>query len=104
MTNDEINIAIAEYCGWQILEPEVHPCIIYHWAIKPDGSKRISPDYCNDLNEMHEAEKTLSDKIYDEYWSELVYICVRLKEERINSTSAKVRAEAFLRAIGKWKE
>lgn len=109
MTNAEINIAIAEYCGWQILEPEVHPCIIYHWAIKPDGSKRISPDYCNDLNEMHEVEKTLNDPIQQSFYAEYLGDCNSFEKGEyptfrfVNST-AKERAIAFLKTIGKWKK
>ena len=103
MTDLQINQLIAEYCGWQILEPEVHPTITYHWAIEPDGSKSILPDYCKNLNEMHEAEITLSNEIYDEYWNQLVFICTNEGEERMNSASAKLRAKAFVKTIGKWK-
>ena len=104
MTDLQINQLIAEYCGWQILEPEVHPTITYHWAIEPDGSKSILPDYCNDLNAMHEAEMTLPNEIYDEYWNQLVFVCMNEGEERMNSASAKLRAKAFAITIGKWKE
>ena len=104
MSEEEINIAIAEYRGWQILEPEVHKAITYHWVIEPDSSKSILPDYCNDLNAMRGAEMTLSNEIYDEYWNQLVFVCVNEGEERMNSASAKLRAKAFVITIGKWKE
>ena len=104
MSEEEINIAIAEYRGWQILEPEVHRAFTYHWAIEPDGSKSILPDYCNDLNAMREVEMTLSNEIYEEYWNQLIFVCMNEGEERMNSASAKLRAKAFVKTIGKWEE
>ena len=104
MSEEEINIAIAEYRGWQILEPVVHSAITYQWAIEPDSSKSILPDCCNDLNAMREAEMTLPNEIYDEYWTQLVFVCMSEGEERMNSASAKLRAKAFAITIGKWKE
>ena len=104
MSEEEINIAIAEYRGWQILEPEVHRAFTYHWAIEPNGSKSILPDCCNDLNAMREVEMTLSNEIYEEYWNQLIFVCINEGEERMNSASAKLRAKAFVITIGKWKE
>ena len=108
MTDLQINQLIAEYCGWQILEPEVHPTITYHWAIEPDGSKSILPDYCNDLNAMHEAMKTLSEEQVEKVWETLCdMIPINPRHFRnglVFDAPARVRAEAFLRVIGKWKE
>ena len=108
MTDLRINQLIAEYCGWQILEPEVHPTITYHWAIEPDGSKSILPDYCNDLNAMHEAMKTLSEEQVEKVWETLCdMIPINPRHFRnglVFDAPARVRAEAFLRVIGKWKE
>ena len=108
MTDLQINQLIAEYCGWQILEPEVHPTITYHWAIEPDGSKSILPDYCNDLNAMHEAMKTLSEEQVEKVWETLCdMIPIDPRHYRnglVFDAPARVRAEAFLRVIGKWKE
>jgi hypothetical protein len=108
MSEEEINIAIAEYRGWQILEPEVHKAITYHWAIEPDSSKSILPDYCNDLNAMHDAEKTLSrgqnyHQLYGFgfYVNTLTQICY---QQHILTATASQRAEAFVRTIDKWKE
>ena len=102
MSEEEINIAIAEYRGWQILEPEVHRAITYHWAIEPDGSKSILPDYCNDLNLIHEAEKVLTSEQVTSY----VY-SLELMNERWATpafATASQRAKAFVETIGKWKE
>ena len=109
MTDLQINQLIAEYCGWQILEPEVHPTITYHWAIEPDGSKSILPDYCNDLNAIHEAENTLKDPIQQSFYAEYLGDCNSFEKGEyptfrfVNST-AKERAVAFLKVVGKWEK
>ena len=119
MTNDEINIAIAEYRNWRnIKEIDYQPFGTDPYIDGPDqmlvGIHPESdsdsdecepiPNYCKDLNEMHEAEITLSNEIYDEYWNQLVFICTNEGEERMNSASAKLRAKAFVKTIGKWEE
>ena len=111
MSEEEINIAIAEYRGWQILEPEVHRAITYHWAIEPDGSKSILPDCCNDLNLMREAERLLDDDQWLEYMLNLQDVLQRdpnrgkwiVCQDNMHSTAAQ-RAKAFVKTIGKWKE
>ena len=111
MSEEEINIAIAEYRGWQILEPEVHRAITYHWAIEPDGSKSILPDCCNDLNLIREIEKTLDDDQWLEYMLNLQDVLQRdpnrgkwiVCQDNMHSTAAQ-RAKAFVKTIGKWKE
>ena len=111
MSEEEINIAIAEYRGWQILEPEVHRVITYHWVIEPDGSKSILPDCCNDLNEMHEVERLLDDDQWLEYMLNLQDVLQRdpnrgkwiVCQDNMHSTAAQ-RAKAFVKTIGKWKE
>jgi hypothetical protein len=99
MTNEQINIAIAEACGWKYEKNETHA---------PDGSfwwsKELEiPDYCNDLNAMHEAEKILSDESHADYACELVKTIRRNGEwfESVSATAAQ-RAEAFLKTIEKW--
>ena len=111
MTDEQINIAIAEYRGWQILEPEVHRAITYHWAIEPDGSKSILPDCCNDLNLIREIEKTLDDDQWLEYMLNLQDVLQRdpnrgkwiVCQDNMRSTAAQL-AKAFVITIGKWKE
>jgi hypothetical protein len=67
-----------------------------------------APDYLNNLNAMHEAEKMLTADQFEQYRWILWDICkqVRVKDWYrcyLSSTAAQ-RAEAFLRTIGKWKE
>ena len=61
------------------------------------------PDYCNDLNAVHEAEKFLKIGLRNTYDAELSIIAVR-EHCFIWETTARQRAEAFLRTIGQWKE
>ena len=100
MTKEQINIAIAEACGWKYVNNETHA---------PDGSfwwsKELEiPDYCNDLHAMHEAEKILSDESHADYACELVKTIRQNGEwfESVSATAAQ-RAEAFLRTINKWE-
>ena len=90
MSDEQINIAIAEACNKVTVDS---------W-----GEKYPIPYYCSDLNAMHEAENVLEEKrLVWQYemtlgrnggngfiWS------------KIHAT-ARQRAEAFLRTIGKWE-
>ena len=106
MTDDQINAAIAEACGWK----EITNCTCggKKRGYPPGGhASSHTPDYCTDLNAMHEAEKTLGQevewvkysvqlaKVTNAGWSDdRNYICA----------PARQRAEAFLRTLGKWEE
>ena len=107
MTPEEQRIAIAEACGWK---PTTDGGI--HWD--SEGKPVVSPpDYINDLNAMHEAEKVLTD---EQAWKQIQIIVSykqhaggfpvlsRSESVRLHSATAAQRAEAFLRTIGKWKE
>lgn len=94
MNPEQQRIAIAEACGWEPI-PEGH----FH----PDNPiGQTMPDYLNDLNAMHEAEKVLTNEQLEVYCNILhkpnhgVYWAIH--------ATASQRAEAFLRTIGKWKE
>lgn len=113
MTNEQINKTIAThifgYEDYDMLYNISNPTNVHRkrklfGAKKNDDYWTLVPDYCNDLNAMHEAEMTLPNEIYDEYWNQLVFVCMNEGEERMNSASAKLRAKAFAITIGKWKE
>ena len=107
MTPEQQRIAIAEACGWTVLEPEVKPAIIYLWALRQgfihEENREIIPDYLNDLNAMHEAEKTLTDKAHEEFRLNLYEVLGDDSRLIVSSTAAQ-RAEAFLLTIRKWEE
>ena len=92
MSEKEINIAIAEACGW------AHP------SVKPYAF----PDYLNDLNAMHEAERVLKGEQRDKYLDYLYEMANpdSMIEDawKLNTSTARQRAEAFLRTIKQWKE
>ncbi len=105
MTPESQRIAIAESCGWK--RPPPHPSLKddpnYVWS--DQGS--ILPDYLNDLNAMHEAEKVLNRfEQRDGYWQHLSVITERGRTAPIYyllaTATASQRAEAFLKTLGLW--
>ena len=97
MTEQQINTAIAEACGWS--------CKPMQSIAKPSGALATEvPNYCHDLNAMQEAEAMLFSR---NDWSSC-----RFDEELGKLThgswqwhaTARQRAEAFLRTIGKWRD
>ena len=97
MTDKQVNKAIAEACEWK-----GHP-FCTDMAGNPFPGWDEPPDYCNDLNRMHEAEKTLKLGLRNTYDAELGLIAKR-DHCFIWETTARERAEAFLKTIGKWEE
>jgi hypothetical protein len=94
MTDEQINIAIAEACGWKgnLIDRDMEGNL---WP-------RDIPSYCNDLNAMHEVEGTLSDAVFERYYLAL-YDSTGSTRWPVSAT-ARQRAEAFLRTLGKWEE
>jgi len=104
MTDQEINIAIAEACGWKRCEP----CAkngYFRWRTPENTGCRVDlPSYTADLNAMHEAEKVLTAEQFQDYDSELTDQYVLHQSNNPIHATARQRAEAFLRTSGKWKE
>lgn len=98
MTDEQINAAIAEACGHY--EDTHYP-----------GIKRI-PDFCTDLNAIHEAEQYLWRKDYymrHDYVDQLGKLLnphnwQRMEASDMLDATARQRAEAFLKTLGKWEE
>jgi hypothetical protein len=94
MKPEQQRIAIAEACG-----------IVFknQWGSVYKTRKGVvteCPDYCNDLNAMHDAEKILEaedNHAYGRY-------CSDLYEEHGNTVSltAVQRAETFLKILDLW--
>lgn len=94
MTDKQINKAIAEACGWRKEDG------VYMWTANGiDCTCYELWDWANDLNAMHEAEKTLDE----EQWHDYVEHVGGTWEQAMHAT-ARQRAEAFLRTLGKWEE
>lgn len=84
MTDEQINAAI---------ETVLHRN--EHWI--------ISRDYCKDLNAMHEAEATLANANMFVMAHHIERLVSTHGQHYFHAT-ARQRAEAFLKAVGKWEE
>jgi len=69
-----------------------------------DRHWEILPDYLNDLNAMHEAEKALRRDQWPDYYNNLCVIYDPVEDISVTHATAAQRAEAFCRTLGLWKE
>lgn len=101
MTDDEINLAMADAMGWRKEDG------VYVWTANGiDCTCDELWDWANDLNAMHLAEKILFPYYASVYSNKLA---ISTKAEYSDDTdyfcaTARQRAEAFLRTLGKWQE
>ena len=123
MTPEKQRIAIAEACGWKwyvaervgerfLRPPDYQPP--FHTIRLANGSEPQSdedlhcPDYLNDLNAMHEAEKTLKFEQIVFYANELLSLTKTYAPEEhlyaLCHATAAQRAEAFLKTLGLWED
>jgi hypothetical protein len=98
MTDEQINIAIAESLGWTEISDWKAAGIN---GLHPSGQwTEVIPNYTADLNACHEFEKSLNtDDAHMYYW--------RLKQEigwEYASATASQRCDNYLKTIGKWIE
>jgi hypothetical protein len=122
MKPEQQRIAIAEACGWTPLSSEEVRRRNAGQFYLQDGpwwrseaerivcTQKDLPDYCNDLNAMHEAEKKLCSTECAKYrdtlcsnpavFDDSIGACI---DWQIVHATARQRAEAFLRTINKWK-
>jgi hypothetical protein len=112
VTPEAQRIAIAEACGWKNHDhPDVMQCkqrwtMQKQWCMDPKGVLRFNhhrPNYLNDLNAMHEAEKTLTYAQGGEMTLWIQRMTCAGYGPQLFATASQ-RAEAFLRTIGKWEE
>lgn len=100
MNDQDINLAIANICGWRIVND-------LYWGKDGCTQRATLPDYANDLNAMHDAimgqsqemRMNINDKLMHLIDSYAPY-CL---DRTINAT-AHQRAEALLRTFNLWKE
>jgi hypothetical protein len=105
MTDEQIDAAIAKSCGWT----EIDGLSAKGLMGKPPKklcSFNYLPNYCTDLNAMHEAEKVILPKFSHFYANKLALITgVDCSDDPcFFCATARQRAEAFLRTLGKWEE
>ena len=84
MSPEAQRIAIAKACGWV---PELWSEGRYtrwfkdgKYAYQPNHDDRELPDYCADLNAMHEAESLLPDLASDDDFADQLGFCETLAE------------------------
>ena len=101
MTPDRQRTAIAWACGI-IKQPNSHT----NGVIAATEVSVPLPDYLNDLNAMHEAEKVLT---YEQHIDHMEWLgmcdddCGQKVWAYVHATAAQ-RAKAFLRTLGLWEE
>ena len=84
-------IAIAEACG----------TMRWSYALPKKCVGASVPKYTEDLNAMHDAEKVLNQEQKEDYFF-IIFNFYGNWPKAIQAT-ADQRAEAFLRAVGKWE-
>lgn len=122
MTDREINEAIAEACGWRKCNCAAG-CLAWYEPGDNSGNRpHVCPgfNYVGDLNQIHEAEKTLTREQQDTYSANLFSLLpedenlgpiidgvedvLMPSQFQVAHATARQRCEAFLRVLGKWKE
>jgi hypothetical protein len=100
MTEEKQRIAIAEFCGFIEEDNESEICwtrLEWTYCVHVDEI----PDYLNDLNAMHEAEKVLNTSTDQNTTGSYAAYAQCLAWAGGYSATAAQRAEAFLRTIEK---
>jgi hypothetical protein len=107
MKPKEQRIAIAKACGWEKKYSSMYDkkCWYNELGTKVAPTQDQLPDYLNNLNAMHEAEKTLSDDQFMDYHGNLG--CLgdygSWWNKNLTHATASKRAEAFLKTLNLWK-
>ena len=110
MNTEAQRIAIAETCGWKqthIMQMGLKGKYVRTYQKGLGNLHQSLPDYLNDLNAMHEVEKTLNATLLNSYRRFLYLVVLDDQANTSNEpawATAAQRAEAFLRATGKWVE
>lgn len=111
MTQDEKSIKIAEACGW-VKGLNRYQEEVYRLGDRCRYKDRL-PDYFNDLNAMHEAEKVLTEQQFQTYLDWLDVSCGGELElsamidgpafgfSLVHATASQ-RAEAFGKTLNLW--
>jgi len=103
MTHEQQRIAIAKVCGWKVEQ------LASGWLwTHPNYSPQLNtgcPNYPTDLNDMHEAEKVLTDDDENERYCQALHdVCGadQFPSRVVIFATAAQRAEAFLRTLNLW--
>lgn len=117
MKPEQINIKIAEVCGWKkcryIPAEQLTTKPFNTWRVSAtvgisplddegDGERGI-PDYVNSLDAIHEAEKVLTGDQRFNFRAKLALMFPKNGWESVHA-SAPQRAEALLRTLSLWED
>lgn len=112
MTDDEINVAVAEACGWTEIIPNAFGKLF--GANEKSTVYEMVPDYCGDLNACAEMRKALNREQRKRFAKDLAFACnpqafvdfwdCRNEFDlwRIIDASPRLQCEIFLRVLDKW--
>lgn len=103
MTQEQKRIAIVEACDpWTTSNHEGSKYRSWtDYVERVCGAIDEVPDYFNDLNAMHEAEKMLTGEQTLAYITELIAAAAK-HDTAVYFATAAQRAEAFGRTLGLW--
>lgn len=106
MKPEDQRIALAQWCGWRLRNASsMMPGTYYHIDKAVNAQP---PDYLNDLNAMHEAEKGLKASCDPHQATEAMLYREHLRniagKGGAYTATAAQRAEALLRTVGLWRE
>ena len=105
MNPEKQRIAIAEACGWKSIT-SFGKNITGVLNQNSNSIRAHIPNYLNDLNAMHKAEKELYARPNKSDGTVWAYVyeshLINITTTEIIATAAQ-RAEAFLKTIGKWE-
>jgi hypothetical protein len=121
MTPEEINRAIAEACGWRRenmpferhgsrLDANPRSAGEAWWHNDKAGCQFLPPDYCSDLNAMHEIIQQIPDKAFSDALMRVIEDSPEWSKGAVEAryatakASAAQKAEAFLKLRGLWKQ
>ena len=103
MNKEAQRIAIAEACGWKRIGTEKN-LPLYGWI--EIGPMEEIPDYLNDLNAIHEAEKVLTTEQHSIYGRHLLDLTKDWRPywgtTRVAYATAAQKAQALLRTLNLW--
>ena len=106
MKKDLQRIAIAESMGWVRISHDQDGWKLPHHRL-PRMVHHL-PDYLNDLNAMHEAEKVFDESKISSFCMILSNMLPLHTPEKIGTwvfhATASQRAEAFLKTLDLWEE
>lgn len=106
MTPEAQRIQIAKACGWEDVREWPNLGLAGRRPNTPMLYPEPLDDFTNDLNAMHDAESCLLGYQMIRYQAELDAVTPKNPHvscwDIIHATAAE-RAEAFLKAIGKWE-